>query len=106
MDARPGELQLRIISGGVAGCVYELLPKLLSSCDDDKLSMIGTRLMSLIGQHWRVPLSGSALWVLYKHTKFGEHQVEKLMHSIMTEDETEMRAAICAHDPGLRENMF
>lgn len=67
---RPLE-RLAILSGGVQGVVFEVLPRLSAAFSEAEMHHVAEHLFDLLGDHYLSPACGTALWVVYKRL-FGQ----------------------------------
>ena len=86
---------LEIVGSGVTGVVTEIFPQLRERFTADELDTIAENTMSCIGDYWRMPQCGSALWVLYK--RVCDKDLDKLAKALMPENAAESRKQIRGH---------
>lgn len=78
---------LTIMSGGVAGVVYEIIPKIEEKYTEEEKTIIANNIMDLAGDHWLIPQCGSVIWVIYKRL-FGQN-IEEFVDGINTLEKQE-----------------
>ena len=88
---------LRIIGSGVMGCETELLSSLEARFTSDELSVISENAMGCIGDHWRIPECGSAMWILYK--RVCGKDLDKFAEAVKPENSAASREQIRMHLP-------
>ena len=86
---------LSIVGAGNTGVENELFPQLREKFTADELGTIAENVMSCIGDYWRMPTCGSALWVLYK--RVCDRDLDKLAEALLPENAAESRNQIKAH---------
>jgi hypothetical protein len=68
---------LNIVFANLPGCIYEIKPRLLKECSQEDLNILSENLMCVVGDHYLIENSGSAVWLLYKRL------CEKNIHSFL-----------------------
>ena len=86
---------LRIIGIGVMGCETELFSSLEARFTSEELSVISENAMGCIGDHWRIPECGSAMWVLYK--RVCGKDLDKFAEAVKPENSAASREQIRTH---------
>jgi hypothetical protein len=60
-------LSLDVLEGGVAGVRYEIIPLLMKEIrSQEEFDSFGENMMDVIGDRYKIPMCGSAMWVIYK----------------------------------------
>ena len=85
----PGELI--ILAAGVAGAIYEILPRLVKETNSQEdLNTFGRNMMDVIGDRYMIPTCGSVMWVMYK--TYCKKDLQKFLKCVDTlEKQVEMR---------------
>ena len=79
--------ELRTLSSGTAGVVYEIIPKLRKLCTDEELKQFTTNLaMTLSKAQFLGQLTGSLMWVLYKN--MCQQDITKFVASVRSPEDS------------------
>jgi hypothetical protein len=76
--------RLGILSGGVAGVVFEIVPALTAAFNDLEMRHAAEHLIDLVGDSYSSSRCGTALWVVYKRL-FGQ-DIRAMMLGIDTKE--------------------
>ena len=88
------DLGLSELAGGLAGVVFEIIPALQKHYSGAHRFKVWEKLHAFVGTRWKEQLAGSAIWVLYKRTPFGQHKIDVFVESLLSQDTAALREAV------------
>jgi hypothetical protein len=60
------ETKLDILSGGISGVIYEIIPQIERIYTIEQKEIIANNLMDLVGDKYLIPDCGIIIWIIYK----------------------------------------